>query len=122
MDIYMDRPNNPAVGLVTSKGWTLESVVASGPRFRVVNKISVDSRTPEQIALTVKDCEQRGVPLVVQGFHGRSDWPEFFTPQWLETHYGSRSTCPLGLVIQNAIPNLLCLSGRSSQCSRRKAS
>ena len=94
MDIDMDRPNNPVVGLVTSKGWTLESVVASGPRFRTVDKISVDSGTPEQIALIVKDYEQRGVPLVVQGFHGRPNWPEFFTPQWLETHYGSRSTWP----------------------------
>ena len=118
----MDRPNHPVVGLVTSKGWTWESVVASGPRFRIVDKISVDSGTPEQIASIIKDYEQRGAPLVVQGFHSRSDWPEFFTPQWLETHYGSRSMCPIGLLIQIAVPDLLCLSGRSSQCSRREAS
>ena len=118
----MDRPNNPTVGLVTSKGWTLESVVASGPRFRTVDKTSADSATPEQIASTIKDYEQRGVPLVVQDLHGRSDWPEFFTPQWLETHYGSQSAPTPELSIQTTGFNFSCPSGRSPQCSWRKAS
>ena len=108
---YMDRPNNPVVGLVTSKGWTLESVLASGPRFRTVDKTSANSGTPEQIASTIKDYEQRGVPLVVQDLHGRPDWPEFFTPEWLEAHYGSRSAPTPEPSIQSTSSNISYLSG-----------
>lgn len=108
----MTRPNNPAVGLVTSKGWTLERVVASGPRFRTVDKISANSRTPEQIASSIKDYEQRNTPLVVQDLHGHPDWPEFFTPQWLESHYGSQSTCTLGFPMRTPSANHSYLSGR----------
>ncbi|KAF9646384.1 hypothetical protein BDM02DRAFT_3171746, partial [Thelephora ganbajun] len=85
----MDRPKNPAVGLVTSRDWTLEFLLASGPRFRTTDRISADSSAPKQIA-SIKDYEQRNVPLVVQDLHRHPDWPEFFTPQWLESHYGSQ--------------------------------
>lgn len=103
----MDRPNNPIISLVTSKDWTLESMVAFGPRFRTVDKISANSGTPEQIVSAIKDYEQRGIPLVVQDFHGHSDWPEFFTPQWLESHYGSQSACTLELSVQGVLTSCL---------------
>ena len=118
--IHMD-PSTPTVDLVTSKDWTLELVVASGPRFRTIDNISASSKTPEEVALTIKDYEQRNVPLVVQDFHTHSNWPEFFTPQWLGSHYGSQSAPTIGLSVQTAGTNLLCLSGRGSQCSWRKA-
>lgn len=86
----MDHLNSPAIGLITSKDWTLDYLLAAGKRFRGVDTISAKSEAPEQIASIVKDYEQRNVPLVVQDFHHHPNWPEFFTPQWLESHYGSQ--------------------------------
>ena len=117
----MDRPDSPAIGLITSKDWTLEYLLASGSRFRGVDTISAKSGTPEQIASTVKDYEQHNVPLVVQDLHHHPNWPEFFTPQWLESHCGSQRACISVNFAQIAGTNLSCLSGRSSQCPRRKA-
>jgi hypothetical protein len=89
----MGRPNKAEVDLITSKDWTLERLLATGAKFRRVDRISAKSRTTEQIASTVKDYEQRNVPLVVEDLHCNPDWPEFFTPQWLESHYGSQGSC-----------------------------
>lgn len=102
--------HSSAVDLVTSRGWSLEGLVASGPRFRTVDRISANSGTPEQIASTIKDYEQRNIPLVVQDFHNHPDWPEFLTPQWLETHYGSQSACSPKLLVQTTSTNLSYLS------------
>lgn len=98
----MTHPNSSANGLVTSKDWSLDRLLELGPRFRPVDRISSNSMTPEQIASTVKDYEQRNLPLVVQDLHNHPDWPEFFTPQWLETHYGSQSACAPILPVEGA--------------------
>lgn len=91
--IHMDRADDPTVGLITSKNWTLEHLLATGAKFRPVDRVSAASQTPGQIASTIKDYEQRNVPLVVQDLHCHPNWPEFFTPQWLESHYGTQGTC-----------------------------
>jgi len=114
----MDPPNNPADGLVTSRDWTLERLLAFGARFKTVDRIPANSGTPEQIASMIKDYEQRNDPLVVEDLHRHLDWPEFFTPQWLEVYYGSQSACAPKFSAWIASANLLCLSGRSSQCTR----
>lgn len=93
-----DPPNEPATGLITSKGWTLERLLETGTRFKTVDRISADSGTPEQIAATIQDYEWRGVPLVVQDLHVHPSWPEFFTPEWLESHYGSQCAYSLGFL------------------------
>lgn len=98
----MAHPNSSTSGLVTSKDWTLDRLLEFGPRFRPVDRISSNSMTLEQIASTVKDYEQRNLPLVVQDLHHHPNWPEFFTPQWLETHYGSQSACALILPVERA--------------------
>lgn len=96
----MEGSNNPAGDLITSKDWTLEHLLATGERFRPVDSISAKSVTPEQIALTIKEYEERGVPLVVQDLHLRPNWPELFTPRWLETHYGSQGACAPEIFVQ----------------------
>lgn len=106
----MDRPNSPEAGLITTKDWTLEHLLAAGVKFREVDRISVKSRPPEQIAATIKDYEQRNVPLVVEDFHCNPDWPEFFTPQWLESHYGSQGVFAPKLV-QASSTHVLRFSG-----------
>ena len=102
----MAHPNSPVNGLVTSKDWTLERLLEFGPRFRPVDRISSNSMTPEQVASTVKDYEQRNLPLIVQDLHIHPDWPEFFTPQWLETHYGSQSACVPILSVESSNTDL----------------
>ena len=96
----MDHPNSPAVRLVTSREWTLDRLLAAGARFQTVDRISANSGTPEQITSTIKDYEQRNVPLVVQDLHHHPAWPEFFTPEWLESNYGSQGTCGPNIFVQ----------------------
>lgn len=88
--VHMDGRDGPTNGLVTSRDWTLERLLEFGPRFRTVDRISIDSGTPEQIMSIIKDYEQRCVPLVAQDLHLHPNWPDFFTPQWLETQSGSQ--------------------------------
>ena len=107
----MDSLNDPAVGFISSKGWTLQSLLATGAKFRTVDRISAASRTPEQIASTIKDYERHNVPLVVEDLHCNPNWPELFTPQWLESHYGSQGVCTTNLFIQISITKILHFSG-----------
>jgi hypothetical protein len=88
----MDHPNSHAASSIVSKDWTLERLLAAGTRFQTVDRISANSGTPEQIASIIKDHEQRNIPLVIQDLHSHPSWPEFFTAQWLEGHYGSQGT------------------------------
>lgn len=111
----MDLPKNPQVDLITSKHWTLERLLATGAKFRTVDRISAKSGTPEQIASTIQDYEQRGVPLVVEDLHRNPNWPEFFTPQWLESNYGSQGARAPKPYVQIASTNVLHFSCRSSQ-------
>ena len=86
----MDHPNDSQASFITAKDWTLEHLLATGAKFRTVERVSAKSKTPEQIASIIQDYEQRDVPLVVQDLHCHPDWPEFFTTQWLERHYGPK--------------------------------
>jgi len=72
--------HNHANGLVTSRDWTLERLLTSGVRFKTVDRIPANSRTPEQIVSIIKDCEQHSIPVVVEDLQHHLDWPEFFTP------------------------------------------
>lgn len=107
----MDNPNNHTVGLITSKDWTLDRLLATGAKFRTVDRISAASLTPEQIVSAIKDYEQRNVPLVVQDLHRDPNWPEFFTPQWLESHYGSQGVCAPKRFAPKSSTNVLHSSG-----------
>jgi len=50
----MDHPNNPTNGLIASRDWTLERLLNFGPRLRTVDRISINSETPDQITPIIK--------------------------------------------------------------------
>jgi len=62
---------------ISTRGWSLESLVQTSPNFRKVDRVSA---SVEDIFSVLKDYELRGVPLVIEDFHKHERWPsEMFT-------------------------------------------
>ena len=62
---------------ISTRGWSLESLVQTSPNFRKVDRVSA---SVEDIYSVLRDYELRGVPLVIEDFHKHERWPsEMFT-------------------------------------------
>ena len=66
---------------ITTKGWTLEGLVADG--FKPVERVSALT-PPDELAAKVLDYEARCIPLIVEGCHEHALWNrEIFNMDWL---------------------------------------
>jgi hypothetical protein len=62
---------------ISTRGWSLESLVQTSPNFRKVDRVSANV---EDIFSVLRNYELRGVPLVIEDFHKHESWPsEMFT-------------------------------------------
>lgn len=97
MDVdYIEGPSGshslPAIPTITTSGWTLETLIASGPRFKPVPRISMDLPQAET-SLALHNHEESGIPLVLEGWHKHEGWPvDLFNLEWLRNHGQTRST------------------------------
>ncbi|KAI0064565.1 hypothetical protein BV25DRAFT_1881865 [Artomyces pyxidatus] len=69
---------------VTSADWTLESLLAMGPRFRPVSRIAISDPDLDTYLL---DYERTDIPMVIEGLEKHPKWPsEMFDIQWFLQH------------------------------------
>ena len=57
---------------VSTKGWTLDSLIKSNGNFCAVERVPARS---DALLDIVKKHERNGVPLVIEGFHEHKKWP-----------------------------------------------
>ncbi|KAG6832324.1 hypothetical protein H0H87_001965 [Tephrocybe sp. NHM501043] len=75
-------PPPAPVGRISTRGWTLESILATGERFLQVPRVAHQDAT-----LAIAKFENSGVPLILEGLHQLPKWPgEEFRPEWLKEH------------------------------------
>ena len=73
---------------LTSAGWSLNQLIARGPRFREIPRVSVSDQNLE---VTIHQHETSGVPLVIEGMHEHETWPAAtFNIQWLQDNSKQR--------------------------------
>lgn len=80
------KANTNGVGqaTVTSKGWTLESLLETGKNFKVIDRISALDDL-EEVKRKVQEYEDRNVPLIVEDCHKHKYWDDgLFTVKHLE--------------------------------------
>lgn len=78
--------------LLTTKGWSLDGLLASGPRFKRVPRISATSGLNE-LFLKIVEHENKGIPLIIEGWQDRPEWPQnLFDLDWLKETHGSQGT------------------------------
>lgn len=82
----MSELNHPPI---TTKGWTLENVIARGRNFRTIPIVDVSHLQDHEIKQLVEKHEQSGFPLLMKGFHKRSSWDNRkFSPAGLREMIG----------------------------------
>ena len=59
---------------LSTKGWSVDSLVALGPRVRPVPRISA-LMDPTELEAQIRSYEEEGKPLIVEGWHLREGWP-----------------------------------------------
>lgn len=80
--VVAERPRSKT--FVSSKGWTVDTLVGRGPRFQKVPRVS--ARSPRLFS-KIKEHERSGIPLIIQGWHKHGKWPkEMFTVDWFREH------------------------------------
>ncbi|KLO11872.1 hypothetical protein SCHPADRAFT_830444 [Schizopora paradoxa] len=76
--------NGAPLNTVTTKGWTLESLLETGKNFRPIERISALD-DPEEIKRKVQEYEDKNIPLIVEDCHKHKYWnEELFTVKHLE--------------------------------------
>ncbi|KAH9483676.1 C-module-binding factor A [Psilocybe cubensis] len=69
-------PTNENMPLASTKGWTLDLLIARAPRtFRHADRVSAALPAAE-LARRIEEYEESGRPLVIEGFHELSSWPK----------------------------------------------
>lgn len=82
------QPTNSV--LLTTRDWSLATLVASGPRFRRVKRLSANLG-PEELFRQVVESEDSGMPIVIEGWHERPEWPtKMFDLDGLKQQHGSQ--------------------------------
>jgi hypothetical protein len=78
---------------ITTKGWTLENVLARGNNFLPIPTVDVTSLQAAEIEGLVQKHENSGIPLLMAGFHRRPSWDSHkFSPEWLRDAEGASRT------------------------------
>lgn len=57
---------------ISTKGWSLKGLLDEYDNFYPVDRISAAASNLQE---TLKEHEETGIPLVVEGFHELSGWP-----------------------------------------------
>jgi hypothetical protein len=56
---------------ITTQGWTLDLLIASGARFKRVPRVSANR---SNLLKTIADYEEFGTPLIIEGLHNVPGW------------------------------------------------
>jgi hypothetical protein len=60
---------------ISTTGWSLEYILAYGSRFRAIERVDASSPRAD-IERAVKRYEEEGIPMVIEGWHKRKEWPQ----------------------------------------------
>lgn len=74
-----ERPRSKT--FISSKDWTLVNLLKRGEKFVEVPRVSV-SLEDAKLHSIIRDYEQKGIPLVIDGLHNHPCWPEMFDLEW----------------------------------------
>ena len=95
MEDTMSRGESKDVRIST-KGWTLENVLAKGSNFLPIPTVDVTSLQAAEIERLVQKHENSGIPLLMTGLHRRVSWDSHkFSPEWLRDVEGASCTYSL---------------------------
>ena len=73
---YLQIPMPANTTMITTKGWSLNSLINRSINFHRVPRVSVLS---DSLPQCIKDYESFGVPLVIEGCHKHPQWSTEFT-------------------------------------------
>jgi hypothetical protein len=64
-------------GFISSEGWSMQKLLASGERFSPVPRVSASDPC---LAASIDEHEQFGIPLIIEKWHMHPKWPrDLFT-------------------------------------------
>lgn len=73
-DLHMDNKN-----------WNIEDLLAFAENFEDAPRVDISTMQDSEIEKLVQDHEERGIPVVLEGWHLRDGWQQaLFTPEWLK--------------------------------------
>lgn len=97
-------------GLVTTKGWSIKQLLASGKQFRPVPTISA-SAPRHIISQKIQEHEDHGEPLIISGWHELPSWPkDLFSIESLLANSDDRC---MSHCLRIGLTHLICLSRHS---------
>lgn len=71
---------------ISTKGWTLDSVLEQGSNFVPIERVHANDPNID-LEQVIKGHEENGVPLILDGWHKRRDWPkDLFTLDFFQRH------------------------------------
>ncbi|KAI0093671.1 hypothetical protein BDY19DRAFT_918246 [Irpex rosettiformis] len=78
---------------MSSSQWDFEKIIQQGKNFKNIRRISAQL-PEEEMARTIKEYDDSGEPLIIEGFHKSATWPQkVFDVDWLLEHYGEQMCC-----------------------------
>jgi hypothetical protein len=79
LDMIRSGSSSNSRGFITSKGWTLDKLIASGESFNEVPRVSASN---PDLTSSVEEHERSGIPLIIEAWHKHPKWPkDLFTPE-----------------------------------------
>ncbi|KAL5529720.1 hypothetical protein ACEPAG_5705 [Sanghuangporus baumii] len=87
----------------STKGWTLEKLVALGPRMQHVPRVS-SIKDSARIHDIIKEYEASGVPLIIEDWEKTPQWPgdKLFGVDWLLEH-GDENRRILSIAVRDCV-------------------
>jgi hypothetical protein len=70
------QKRKPRVGrsVLVTRGWKLDEIIASSENFVPFDRIRVSEFGPQELLEEMKSRDEKGIPLVVEGWHEKSGW------------------------------------------------
>jgi hypothetical protein len=82
----MRAAHTPAI---STKGWTFESVLQHGERFRPIERIKATASEAD-IQKAIRRYEDEGIPMIIEGWHKHEQWPkDMFSLDFFKKHCGT---------------------------------
>lgn len=70
---------------ISTRGWTLDKLLARAGHFKSVPRVSCTAHDLEKV---IEQYEEEDVPLVIEGWHQTSDWPQdIFNIDFCRQHF-----------------------------------
>ncbi|KAF9469170.1 hypothetical protein BDZ94DRAFT_1279126 [Collybia nuda] len=73
MNRVVEPSPNPSKCRISTREWTLSSLIKSGERFHPVPRI-IASSEPKRLLAKIENSEKTGIPLIIEGWHKHSRW------------------------------------------------